>query len=158
MPQHGKHRPHVNARIVSLAAAMSKDHPTDSLTSTVAENVAKSALQFVCAATLLRDACELMMEVRAEQASGSYNQRMSAVFTHMSRTIEESMSADLRENLEVIVLLGAALTDRDDAKESLHRIARGFGLSTASLSVCEDAAVLEIEDVSKRRKSRVPND
>jgi hypothetical protein len=158
MPQHGKHRPHVDSRIVSIAAAMAKDHPEDSLASTVAENVAKSALQFVCAATLLRDACELMIEVKAEKASGSYNQRMHGVFTHMSRMIEESMSADLRENLEVIVLLGAALTDRDEAKESLHRIARGFGLSTAGLSVCEDAAVLEVQDTARRRKSRAPND
>lgn len=154
-----KFRPHVNTRIVSFAASIARDHPRDPKTAAIGENVAKHALQFVASATLLRDACQMACDIQADDASGAHQQRVKTVFTHMSSVLEEAFTADLQEHIEVLVLLGAALSDDLEAKQHLSEWSKGLGLSTQPMTANDDPSLMAPADQrepagTRRKKSR----
>lgn len=155
-------RRNVDARLVSYALSVLEEaEATPELRSTF-RGCVTAAVQAASGLVALKMACRAASgsPMLGRALSGGQLRRVQTLLDGLASTIEESWQADVKELLEVVVVLACHMAE-DDREEMFYRqLAQGVTLDTRDLAMVDDKVTPDIEEdqapAPKRSRVRKP--
>lgn len=157
--QDGVVRRHVDARLVSYALSILSDPHLTPEVRMAFTSCAAGALQAASGLVALGVACKSAASspVLGRRLNARQLQHVQNLLEGIGATIEESWKHDLKELLEMIVVLAAQTSETVEDELRFRTWAQGVFLDTRPMMIVEDdvRADIEIDDTPAHKRNRV---